>query len=531
MRTQTMTTASPSTRTRLARRVLGAALLVSVVAAVVGAGSPRAATNSGVDLALIDVSGERAAVGTPYTFAYEVANRGPGEAADVALTAVLSGSFSFESASSDEGTCAYAPGTRTIACDIGAVPEGASATVEIVVRPSGDVSSAVGVSTAQGGDPDTSNDRADTSPEVLPAGAADLWLYPNSGLGDEGVGSAGYAVAGERYEYSIDVVNYGPAVAEDVTLSIVLPIGVTFESSDDECTAFEDDAGTFVTCFLGELQTARTVHVTAVAPLGTAGQTLRTQVFVDGGGLDPGPAPNDGTNQLAIVSGLSAEDAKSGEGAHFVRMPVQLSDPVNDTVTVDYATSNGTAKAGMDYRPARGTVTFEPGKTEQFVSIPIVQDRKSEKNETVVLSLSNVGGPASAAAAGPTTPTAVLVRPQATATILDDDPKIRIVNARVVEGDAGVRKVTFRITLSHASPRPVTARFATADGSARAGSDYVARRSSVRFRPGQRTQTVTVRIKSDRTHEGTERFFGKLSRVRGALVADRKATATIVDND
>jgi uncharacterized repeat protein (TIGR01451 family) len=531
MRTQTTTTATPSTRTRLARRVLGAALLVSAVAAMVGAGSPQAATNAGADLAIVDVSGERAAVGSPYTFAYEAANWGPGEAAGVELTAALSGSFSFESASFDGGTCAYAPATRTVACDIAGLAENASATVEIVVTPSGDVSSAADVSSAQGGDPDTANNHADSSPELLPAGAADLWVYPNSGIGDEGVGSGGYAVAGEPFEYSIDVVNYGPAVAEDVTLSLVLPIGVAFESSADDCSAFEDDSGTFVTCLLGALERARTVHVTAVAPLGMAGQTLRTEVFVDGGGLDPGPAPNGGTNQLAVVSGLSAEDARSGEGTRFVRVPVVLSDPVSDTVTVGYATSNGTAKAGKDYKAARGTLTFAPGETRQLVSIPVLQDRRSEKNESFVLSLSNVGGPASAAAVLPSTPTAVLVRPRGTATILDDDPKIRIANARVLERDAGVQKVTFRITLSHASPTPVTARFATADESARAGSDYVARRSSIRFRPGQRTKTVTVRIKSDRVQEGTERFLGKLSRVRGAVVADRKATATIVDDD
>ena len=526
----TSPSASPSTRSRFARRVLGAALPIFALVALLGAGSPQAAATAGADVALVDLSGERAAVDAPFTFVYEVTNRGPDAATVVRLTAVLTGSFSFGSVSSEQGACGFTPASRTVGCDIGALAAGASATVEIVVTPSGEVGGAASVSSTQGEDPDSSNNNVQSSPEVLPAGSADLWVYPNSGIGDEGVGSAGYAVAGEPFDYSVDVVNYGPAVAEDVTLSIVLPIGVQFESSDDDCTAFEDDSGTFVTCLLGSLQTARTVQVTAVAPLGMAGQTLRTQVFVDGGGLDPGPAPNDGTNQLSVVAGLSAGNARGGEGARFVRVPVELSDPVDDTVTVEYATANGTAKAGADYRAARGTVTFSPGETEQFVSVPIVQDRKTERNETIALNLSNVGSSASAAA-GPTSPVAVLIRSRATATILDDDPKLRIGNARTVEGDAGTRKVTFRITLSHASPAAVTARFATANGSASAGSDYIARRASVRFSPGQRTKTLTVRIKGDRSHEGNERFFAKLSRVHGALVGDGKGVATIVDQD
>ena len=204
--------------------VLVAALFAAVVA-LVPASSIHAAETTGADVVLVDLSVERAAVGTPNTYAYEVDNWGPDSATKVAFTAVLQGA-SFESASSTQGACAHAKATDTVTCTIGGLASGASATIEVVATPSDQTSSSARATSAAGEDPDTSNNSANSSPQVLPAGSADLWVYPNSGLGDTGVGSAGYAVPGESYDYSIDVINYGPAVAKDVMLSVLLPFGV-----------------------------------------------------------------------------------------------------------------------------------------------------------------------------------------------------------------------------------------------------------------------------------------------------------------
>ena len=77
--------AQPSTRKRLTKR--SAVLAVAVCAAVVAlvpAGSIYAAETTGADVVLVDLSVERAAVGTPYTYAYEIDNWGPDS-----VTAVL----------------------------------------------------------------------------------------------------------------------------------------------------------------------------------------------------------------------------------------------------------------------------------------------------------------------------------------------------------------------------------------------------------------------------------------------------------
>jgi VCBS repeat-containing protein len=61
-------------------------------------------------------------------------------------------------------------------------------------------------------------------------------------------------------------------------------------------------------------------------------------------------------------------------------------------VTVQYATSNGTAIAGSDYTTTSGTLTFAAGETSKTFTIPILVDAVLEQNETLNLTLSSPGG-------------------------------------------------------------------------------------------------------------------------------------------
>ena len=62
------------------------------------------------------------------------------------------------------------------------------------------------------------------------------------------------------------------------------------------------------------------------------------------------------------------------------------------TVTVDYATTDGTATAGSDYTATSGTLTFAAGETEKTVSVPVLDDAHDEGSETLTLTLSNASG-------------------------------------------------------------------------------------------------------------------------------------------
>ena len=92
---------------------------------------------------------------------------------------------------------------------------------------------------------------------------------------------------------------------------------------------------------------------------------------------------------------LSVADARAREGVdEAVVFPVTLSRAAPGEVTVEYATRNGTAKAGKDYERTRGTLTFAAGETEKTASVPILDDALDEGRETFTLKLTGARGAA-----------------------------------------------------------------------------------------------------------------------------------------
>ncbi|PYM65633.1 MAG: hypothetical protein DMD79_04475, partial [Candidatus Rokuibacteriota bacterium] len=59
-------------------------------------------------------------------------------------------------------------------------------------------------------------------------------------------------------------------------------------------------------------------------------------------------------------------------------------------VTVNYATSNGTAVAGVDYVATSGTLTFGAGVNDKTFTISLINNGGG--NRTVTLTLNNPGG-------------------------------------------------------------------------------------------------------------------------------------------
>ena len=73
----------------------------------------------------------------------------------------------------------------------------------------------------------------------------------------------------------------------------------------------------------------------------------------------------------------------------------------------------------------------------------------------------------------------------------------------------------------------MTVIYATGDGTAVAGSDYVAAAGTVTFNPGITTQTVTVRVNGDTTFEANETFTVNLSGATNAAIVGGTGTGTI----
>ncbi len=89
------------------------------------------------------------------------------------------------------------------------------------------------------------------------------------------------------------------------------------------------------------------------------------------------------------VVSLSVADASAQESSGSIGFTVSLSEASRDPVSVDYATSNGTALAGSDYTSASGTLTIPAGQTSKTVTVTLLDDVHDENTETFTLTLSN----------------------------------------------------------------------------------------------------------------------------------------------
>lgn len=93
-----------------------------------------------------------------------------------------------------------------------------------------------------------------------------------------------------------------------------------------------------------------------------------------------------------VTPAVSASGAAAAESAGTIIFAVALDTATTATVTVDFATSDGTATAPSDYGAANGTLTFAPGETSKMVSVPIADDSIQETDEQFSFALSNASG-------------------------------------------------------------------------------------------------------------------------------------------
>ncbi len=83
-----------------------------------------------------------------------------------------------------------------------------------------------------------------------------------------------------------------------------------------------------------------------------------------------------------------------GEGAGRVRVRVERYGRTDRAVTVRYRTRSATATAGKDFVSTSGELRFAPGVTSRSFRVKILDDRRAERNEDLVLILSRPGRPA-----------------------------------------------------------------------------------------------------------------------------------------
>ncbi len=308
-------------------------------------------------------------------------------------------------------------------------------------------------------------------------------------------------------------------------------VTVDYATADGTATAADGDyvptSGTLT--FLPG-QTSMTVSVTVNGDLKfEAGETVLLDFTNPTNAVLPDAQAEGTITNDDPVPAISIDDVTLAEGnggpTSFI-FTVTLSNPSDQTVTVNFATADDTALAGSDYTTNTGTLTFNPGVTTQTVTVLVTGDTVFENAETFFVNLS-----------GPTN--ATITDNQGLGTVTNDDaaPTISIDDVTVSEADG---TITFTVTRTGATEVPITVDYATADGTAVsvAGGpgtpDFTADNDTLTFNPSlaaTETQTIVVTLADDLVYEATETFTVDLSNASGATIADAQGIGTITDDD
>ena len=210
-----------------------------------------------------------------------------------------------------------------------------------------------------------------------------------------------------------------------------------------------------------------------------------------------------------------------------VVLTVNLSPASSGTVTVDYATSDITADAGMDYTATSGTLTFMPSETSKTITIPILNDTVYELTERFEASLSNPTGAALSSSAS-----------LANVNISSDDavPTASMEDV-IVNEDAGT--MTLTLALSHESSVAVTYETTGSDvsGTATRPNDYLnflqGAFTTITVPAGDMSKTFNITIVDDMVDESDETIIIQWPRspAINATPSSFTFTGTITDND
>ena len=347
-------------------------------------------------------------------------------------------------------------------------------------------------------------------------------VNPQANLSLQMTNSPAVVRAGSDVVFTLLLTNRGPSVAANPVVTNVLAGDVTIRSATNNFGT-ATVLGNQVVFNVNTLTNGRLVTLTLTArPHGfgwfTNSATATSGVF--------DANLSDNTVSSAILPALpllhveNFSMTEGDSGTNTVPVPVWLEGPVAQTISMDYATSDGTATNGVDYLGVSGTLVFPPDVTTQYVQLPIVGDIIREANKTILLTATNLIN-------------AVASQSPATLTINDNDPlpAVSIADVSVTEGNSGTTPAQFQVTLSNPSASVITILCSTTNGTATAPNDFISTTSTLTFPVGNTNQVFNVSVVGDVNNEPNQSFNVILSTPVNCSIARGTATGTILNDD
>ncbi len=253
-------------------------------------------------------------------------------------------------------------------------------------------------------------------------------------------------------------------------------------------------------------------------------------VFLKGGSLgvvDPTTLANGITivdNDPAPV--VSIADVSFNEGKDNTStgtFTVALSNPSSKVTTVDYATANGTAIAGVDYTKVdKTTITFAPGETSKQIVVPLIGNLIEEADKTFAINLSNPTGDAT------------LGKATATGTILNDDTplSLTVTDANAAETKPGetANPGQFVITRGGDLTKTLTVKYKLSNTSTTI-DDYQAVTGTSIFAAGVDKAVIDINPIDDKIYEASDNVTLTLDSNSYLITGANSGTVKIANND
>ena len=219
-----------------------------------------------------------------------------------------------------------------------------------------------------------------------------------------------------------------------------------------------------------------------------------------------------------VVFSFTASTNAVTESTNTVAYDVRRSGPTNSSVTVNYATSDGTAGI-LDYMATNGTLTFAAGETNKTVSLVLLEDDAKESVETLSITLSSPS-------------VGTLFTSNLTVYISDNDSSYVTFASAGFSVYENTNNVSLELQRTGVTNTAVTVNYFTTNSTALSGSDYVSTNGLVSFAAGETSKTFTVTVLNDIVAENSEAFLVRLrTPTNTALGTLTNFTLTILTND
>jgi hypothetical protein len=235
------------------------------------------------------------------------------------------------------------------------------------------------------------------------------------------------------------------------------------------------------------VETAELVLLSMSAPSGLALGSVGNLIIRD----------NDANGTVGIAIG----DAIVNEGDGVAVLPVWLTAPSANLLTVEFAIAGASAVSGADFAPVSGTLRFVPGQTVQNIFVPILNDVIPEPDEFFNVQLSNPAGASLADANG-------VVRIGRNDMTAVARPTVSVEPFFAGEADGFVDIV---VQVDRRSTARATVTLTSADTTASRFSDYGTVQAALTFDAGDTTRVVRLPVTEDIASEGTETLRAALS--------------------